>query len=153
MTDPTASATALANALFSSWLYRVTANAADRPNCPVMLHYGEEDRSIPMEDVEKVRKTVDPAMVQVFVYHAGHGFNCDLRSAFHPESARLAVTRPRPTTAALASDVELAREWHQLTLDALADVDAGRAIDHVEIEAWEKSLTQVKRRKPVREER
>ena len=31
-------------------------------------------------------------------------------------------------------------EKHRMTLEALADVDAGRVVDHAEVEAWVKSL-------------
>lgn len=38
-----------------------------------------------------------------------------------------------------AGDEERA-DHRQMTLDALADVDAGRVIDHREVEAWVKNL-------------
>jgi predicted transcriptional regulator len=37
---------------------------------------------------------------------------------------------------AIASYVALEEERHRMTLEALEDVDAGRAVDHAEIEAW-----------------
>lgn len=71
---------------------RIAQDADKTPRCPTMLHFGDQDQSIPMSSVETVkRKRPD---VEVFVYHAGHGFNCDHRSsAFEPESAKLAWTR------------------------------------------------------------
>jgi len=33
-----------------------------------------------------------------------------------------------------------AEERHRMTLEALADVDAGRVIDHAEVEAWADTL-------------
>jgi predicted transcriptional regulator len=42
--------------------------------------------------------------------------------------------------------VDLEKKRHQLTLEALADVDAGRTVDHAEIEAWAKSLGKPRRR-------
>jgi carboxymethylenebutenolidase len=65
--------------------------ADERPNCPVQLHFGEHDQSIPLEGVAKVR-TAHPDL-PVYVYPAGHGFNCDQRAAYHAESARLARER------------------------------------------------------------
>lgn len=65
--------------------------ADEQPNCPVMLHFGDQDQSIPMDGVEKVRKA-HPEL-PVHVYPAGHGFNCDQRAAYHAESARLARER------------------------------------------------------------
>ena len=41
---------------------------------------------------------------------------------------------------ALAEYVALEERRYQLTLEALADVDAGRTIDHADVEAWIDSL-------------
>ena len=65
--------------------------AAEQPGCPVQLHFGDQDQSIPLAGVEKV-KAAHPA-VPVFIYPAGHGFNCDQRGSYHAESARLARER------------------------------------------------------------
>jgi carboxymethylenebutenolidase len=65
--------------------------AAERPHCPVQLHFGEQDQSIPLAGVEKV-KAAHPEL-PVFVYPAGHGFSCDHRASYHAESARLARER------------------------------------------------------------
>ena len=65
--------------------------AQEKPRCPVLLHFGETDASIPKEHWEKVRAT-QPG-VPVHVYPAGHGFNCDERGSYHAESARLARER------------------------------------------------------------
>lgn len=65
--------------------------AAEQPNCPVQLHFGEQDQSIPLAGVEKV-KAAHPE-VPVFIYPAGHGFSCDQRGSYHAESARLARER------------------------------------------------------------
>lgn len=43
---------------------------------------------------------------------------------------------------ALMSWVELEAKRHQLTLEGLADVDAGRLVDHAAIDAWAKNLDQ-----------
>jgi predicted transcriptional regulator len=42
---------------------------------------------------------------------------------------------------ALAAWVSLEEKRHQLTLEALADVDAGRVVDHAKVEAWAKKVT------------
>lgn len=47
---------------------------------------------------------------------------------------------------AIASYVALEEERHRLTLEALADVKAGRTHEHAEIEAWATSLGAPKRR-------
>jgi predicted transcriptional regulator len=41
---------------------------------------------------------------------------------------------------ALAAWVDQEEERHRMTLEALADVDAGRVIDHRAIQAWADSL-------------
>lgn len=41
---------------------------------------------------------------------------------------------------ALAAWVDQEEERHQMTLEALADVDAGRVIDHHAVRAWADSL-------------
>ena len=43
---------------------------------------------------------------------------------------------------ALTSWVELEAKRYQLTLEGLADVDAGRVVDHASVTAWAKSLDQ-----------
>lgn len=66
--------------------------AKERPNCPVMLHFGAEDTHIGMDQVDAVRKAHPE--VQIFVYEgAGHGFNCDARSSYNPQAAALARER------------------------------------------------------------
>ncbi len=43
---------------------------------------------------------------------------------------------------ALTSWIALEAKRHQLTLEALADVDAGRVVDHGTVRAWAASLDQ-----------
>ncbi len=64
---------------------------------PMLFHFGEQDRLIPPEDVQKHRDHHPDAIVHT--YPAGHGFNCDDRRDFAPESAALAWDR---TTAFLS---------------------------------------------------
>ena len=42
---------------------------------------------------------------------------------------------------ALTAWVSLEEKRHQLTLEGLADVDAGRVVDHTKVEAWVKKIT------------
>ena len=73
----------------------IAAHVGEEPFCPVMLHFGEEDRGISMSDVAKIKAQTDPARVQVFTYPgAGHAFNRDdSEAAFHEASAQLARER------------------------------------------------------------
>lgn len=65
--------------------------AHEQPRCPVLIHWGETDASIPREHREKV-KTAHPGVPQ-HVYPAGHGFSCDERGSYHEPSATLARER------------------------------------------------------------
>ena len=62
-----------------------------KPLCPAICHFGEKDPMIPLEGVHKI----NPAFldVPVYVYPAGHGFNCDQRGSFDAASAKLARER------------------------------------------------------------
>jgi carboxymethylenebutenolidase len=71
---------------------QIAANAHDKPKVPTLLHFGDQDQSIPMSDVEKI-KAARGGDTEIFVYHAGHGFNCDERPSYHAESAKLALER------------------------------------------------------------
>ena len=69
----------------------IAKELARAPRCPVMMHFGEHDKHIPMSDVETVRKAHPE--VQVFTYDADHGFNCDERGSWEPTSAKIARER------------------------------------------------------------
>jgi carboxymethylenebutenolidase len=62
-----------------------------QPRCPVMMHFGDRDAHIPLSDVDKV-KAAHPE-VQVFVYAADHGFNCNHRASYDATAAALAKSR------------------------------------------------------------
>ena len=65
--------------------------AALQPRCPVLMHFGERDHSIPVASVEAFRQA--QPQVEIQLYPADHGFNCDQRAAFEPQSAALARQR------------------------------------------------------------
>ena len=69
----------------------IAENAQEPPRCPVLLHWGETDQSIPPEHRQKVA-AAHPG-IPMHVYPAGHGFNCDERASYDEPSARLARTR------------------------------------------------------------
>ncbi|HYM41310.1 MAG TPA: dienelactone hydrolase family protein [Steroidobacteraceae bacterium] len=73
--------------------YGKVADCLERtPRCPMMFHYGTEDRSIPLSDVERLRAAQPAATVHVYE-GAGHGFNCEQRETYDAEAAALARTR------------------------------------------------------------
>lgn len=65
--------------------------AARQPRVPVLAHFGDQDHWIPLETVEAFKKA-QPG-VQVQVYHANHGFNCDQRGSYDAAAAQLARER------------------------------------------------------------
>ncbi|MBV8429480.1 MAG: dienelactone hydrolase family protein [Hyphomicrobiales bacterium] len=69
----------------------IAAMLDEKPKVPVMLHFGEKDKHISMDDVNKIKKAF-PSM-PVYVYDADHGFNCDERGSHDKPSADLALKR------------------------------------------------------------
>lgn len=65
-----------------------------RPQCPVLLHFGGLDHMIPPEDIDDIQAANTEVDLDICVYpNAGHGFNCNLRDSFHGPSAELAWQR------------------------------------------------------------
>jgi carboxymethylenebutenolidase len=72
----------------------IAAALDEKPKCPVMLHFGETDASIPLADAEKVKASLEPKGIPVFIYpDAGHAFNRHGNKAWHEPSAILARHR------------------------------------------------------------
>lgn len=61
------------------------------PKVPVMAHFGDQDHWISLESVEAFKKAHPD--VEVHVYHANHGFNCDQRASYDEAAAKLARER------------------------------------------------------------
>jgi carboxymethylenebutenolidase len=64
---------------------------ARKPACPVLAHFGNQDHWIPLDTVEAFKKA-QPG-VEVHVYEANHGFNCDQRGSYNQAAATLARQR------------------------------------------------------------
>lgn len=62
-----------------------------QPKVATMLHFGDQDAHIPVSDVEKIRDAHPE--VEVHLYHADHGFNCDHRESHDEAAAKLARSR------------------------------------------------------------
>ena len=64
-------------------------------HCPVLAHFGEQDKGIPMEGVNAFIKaqTGSNPPVTTHIYDADHGFNCDARSQYDEAAATLAWQR------------------------------------------------------------
>jgi carboxymethylenebutenolidase len=69
----------------------IAGTASETPKVPTMLHFGDKDQSIPMTDVEKVKAARKDCTI--YVYSAGHGFNCDERGSYDAASAKTALDR------------------------------------------------------------
>jgi carboxymethylenebutenolidase len=65
----------------------------EHPAAPVLLHFGAKDASIPLADVEALRARRPE--LPVHLYPAGHGFSCEARPSYDPESHMLALERTR----------------------------------------------------------
>jgi len=64
----------------------------ETPKVPVILHFGDKDHGIPIENVEKI-KAAHPD-VPVYRYaEADHGFHCDQRASYHAESDAISTQR------------------------------------------------------------
>ncbi len=68
---------------------------AKNVRCPIMLHFGEKDNHIPMDEVNKIKDALrGQADASVFIYAgADHGFNCDQRPSYNRQAAMLAFGR------------------------------------------------------------
>ena len=67
--------------------------ADQKPNCPTMMHFGDQDHGIPMDKVAIVQEKRG-GDCEIHVYEgAGHGFNCDERASWHESAAKTAQQR------------------------------------------------------------
>jgi carboxymethylenebutenolidase len=64
---------------------------ARSPRCPVLAHFASHDQSIPMQGVTAFGQAHPE--VELHVYDASHGFNCDHRGAYNAAAAALAAQR------------------------------------------------------------
>ncbi len=70
----------------------IAKNAGEKPKCPVMLHFGATDPSIPLGDIETIKQ--QRPEIEVHVYDgAGHAFSNSDRPNYHQPSAQIAGKR------------------------------------------------------------
>ncbi|HEU5017364.1 MAG TPA: dienelactone hydrolase family protein [Pseudolabrys sp.] len=68
--------------------------ADEKPKCPLQMHFGEKDESIPMDTVETIKRKQPQA--ETYIYPgAPHGFSCDERASFRKEASDLAWSRTK----------------------------------------------------------
>ena len=70
---------------------RIPELVEETPRCPIILHFGRHDPTIPPAVVDAIADR--HPNIPVHVYDAGHGFVSDRRADFNPEAARLARLR------------------------------------------------------------
>jgi carboxymethylenebutenolidase len=61
------------------------------PKIPMILHFGERDKHIPLFDVAEIRRRRPE--IRTYTYPADHGFNCEARASYDRPSAELAYER------------------------------------------------------------
>ncbi len=64
----------------------------EKPKCPTMCHFGEQDQSPTLEQAKQIAKA-HPEITAHFYPGAGHGFNCDMRGSYNAEASKLARQR------------------------------------------------------------
>jgi carboxymethylenebutenolidase len=69
----------------------VPPEIARKPKVPVMAHFGDQDQHIPIDTVKAFEKAHPE--VEVHVYAANHGFNCDQRASYNAGAAATARER------------------------------------------------------------
>lgn len=70
---------------------RISELVDETPRCPIILHFGKTDASIPMDRVDEI--AARHPEIPVHLYEAGHGFVSDRRRDYHADSANLARLR------------------------------------------------------------
>jgi carboxymethylenebutenolidase len=64
----------------------------EKPKCPLQMHFGETDESIPMDVVATIKQKQPQA--ETYTYpDAPHGFSCDERASYRKEASDLAWSR------------------------------------------------------------
>ena len=70
---------------------RIPELVGEAPRCPIVLHFGRKDASIPPPVVEAIAQAHPE--VPIHLYDAGHGFASDRRADYNGDAARLARLR------------------------------------------------------------
>lgn len=63
----------------------------EKPQCPLMLHFGELDTRPSLDDAKAIAAANPSA--EAYFYPAGHGFNCNERGSYDEASSKLARQR------------------------------------------------------------
>jgi carboxymethylenebutenolidase len=64
----------------------------EKPKCPIQMHFGDKDESIPLATVEEIKKQQPQAEIYVYA-NAAHAFSNNDRPSFNKEATDLAWSR------------------------------------------------------------
>ena len=71
---------------------QIAKNVDQKPKVPTLMHFGDQDQSIPMSDVELIKQKRSDC--DIYVYQgAGHGFSCDERGSYNEAADKQAWDR------------------------------------------------------------
>lgn len=70
---------------------RIPELIEETPRCPIILHFGRSDPTIPSEVVDAIDQAHPD--IPIHLYDAGHGFVSDRRADFNSDAARLSRLR------------------------------------------------------------
>jgi carboxymethylenebutenolidase len=70
---------------------RIPELMSETPRCPIILHFGRRDATIPPATVEAIAAAHPD--IPIYLYDAGHGFVSDRRADYDADAARLARLR------------------------------------------------------------
>ena len=70
---------------------RIPELMAETPRCPIILHFGRRDPTIPPQTVDAIAAAHPD--IPIHLYDAGHGFVSDRRADYDVDAARLARLR------------------------------------------------------------
>jgi carboxymethylenebutenolidase len=79
------------SAVSSFYGRRIPELIEEIPRCPIILHFGRRDQSIPPSVVEAIAEAHPD--IPLHLYDAGHGFAADERADYQPDAANLARLR------------------------------------------------------------
>jgi len=71
---------------------QIAPYVAEKPRCPVLMHFGERDPIATLDHAGALR-AAQGSEVEIQVYPASHGFNCNETDNFHAPSAAAALRR------------------------------------------------------------
>jgi carboxymethylenebutenolidase len=70
---------------------RIPELVSETPRCPIILHFGRRDPTIPPETVQAIADAHPD--IPIYQYDAGHGFFSDRRADYNADAAKLARLR------------------------------------------------------------